>query len=113
MSADVATVAVPTAAQMQQAIMSYVAQGFVVATQTEDATTLFKKKEFNIIWAVIGFFLCVLPLLIYCIVYATQKDQMVVIRVDPSAPAMLALPMAGVGTGWQPTQAPSAGMLAW
>jgi hypothetical protein len=91
-SATVATVIVPTTEQMQQAVMSYIAQGFVVSTQTGDSTTLFKKKEFSILWAVIGFFLCLLPLLIYCIVYATQKDQMVVVRIDPSVPPTAALP---------------------
>ena len=95
MSATVATVIVPTTEQMQQAVMSYIAQGFVVSTQTADSTTLFKKREFNILWAVIGFFLCLLPLLIYCIIYATQKDQMVVVRVDASLPPTAALPFAG------------------
>ena len=75
---------------MQHAIMSYVAQGFVVSTQTADTTTLFKKKEFSVLWAVIGLFLCVIPLLIYCIVYATQSDEMIVIRVDPSAATSIA-----------------------
>jgi hypothetical protein len=41
---------------------------------------MFKKKEFNILWAIIGFVLCLVPLLIYMIVYSTQSDQMVEIR---------------------------------
>ena len=90
MAAKVASVNVATPEQMQHAIMSYVAQGFVVSTQTADTTTLFKKKEFNILWAVIGFFLCLIPLLIYCIVYATQSDEMIVIRIDPSAAMSMA-----------------------
>jgi hypothetical protein len=106
--ASVATVIVPTMEQMQQAVMSYVAQGFVVSTQTADTTTMFKKKEFNILWAVIGFFLCLLPLLIYCIVYATQKDQMVVVHIDPSLPATLALPLVASGA-----QVAAADQLIW
>jgi hypothetical protein len=97
MAASVATLIVPTTEQMQQAVMSYVAQGFVVSTQTADTTTMFKKKEFNILWAVIGFFLCLLPLLIYCIVYATQKDQMVVVRIDASVPPTGAVPFLSSG----------------
>jgi hypothetical protein len=86
------TVVVPSQDQLEQAVMSYVAQGFVVSTQTPDTTTMFKKKEFNVVWAVIGFFACVLPLIVYCIVYAAQSDKMVVIRVDPNVPASAALP---------------------
>jgi hypothetical protein len=103
MAAKVSTLNVATQTDLQQAIMSYVAQGYVVSNQTEDATTLFKKKEFNVVWAVIGFFLCLLPLLIYCIVYASQSDEMMVIRVDPAAAAanptpMLATPAVGAVT---------------
>jgi hypothetical protein len=81
MSANVRTVSVPTREQMRQAVMSYVAQGFVVSTQDEDSATMFKKKEFSIVWAIVGLFLCFLPLLIYLIIYVTQSDEMVVIRV--------------------------------
>jgi hypothetical protein len=81
MGARVSTVSVTTPDQMREVATGYVAQGFVVSTQTETSTTMFKKKEFNILWAVIGFFLCLLPLLIYCIVYAMESDQMVIIRV--------------------------------
>jgi len=63
---------------MEQVITSYIAQGFVVVNKTETSTTLQKKKEFKLVWAVIGFVLCLLPLLIYLIVYATQSDVEVV-----------------------------------
>lgn len=33
-----------------------------------------KAKSFSVLWAVIGFLLCLLPLLIYLIVYAMQPD---------------------------------------
>ena len=49
---------------------------------------MFKAKKFEVLWAVIGFFLCLLPLLIYLIVYATQNDQMVVITVGVSVPEL-------------------------
>jgi hypothetical protein len=67
--------------ELESTITSYIARGFVVSSRTPDSATLFKKKEFNVIWAVIGFFLCLLPLLVYCIVYATQNDEMVTVMV--------------------------------
>ena len=66
---------------LDNALTSYIAQGFTVQNRGEDFAVLFKKKEFNVLWAVIGFFLCILPLLVYSIVYATQKDQLVEIRI--------------------------------
>ncbi len=66
---------------LDSAITSYIAQGFTVQNQGEDFTVMFKKKEFNVLWAVVGFFLCIIPLLIYAIVYATQKDQLVELRI--------------------------------
>jgi hypothetical protein len=80
-AANVQQVSVTSSQELDSAITSYIAQGFTVQNRTADSATLFKKKEFNILWAVIGFFLCVLPLLVYCIVYATQNDQMVVIKI--------------------------------
>ena len=63
---------------MEQAITSYIVEGFVVVNKTATTATLQKRKEFKILWAVIGFVLCLLPLLIYLIVYATQPDAEVV-----------------------------------
>jgi hypothetical protein len=80
-AANVQQLSVTSQEELESTIMSYIAQGFTVSNRTPESVTLFKKKEFNIIWAVIGFFLCLLPLLVYCIVYVTQDDQMVVIRV--------------------------------
>jgi len=69
---------VDNANAMEQVITTYIAQGFVVVNKTETSATLQKKKEFKLVWAVIGFVLCLLPLLIYLIVYATQPDVEVV-----------------------------------
>jgi hypothetical protein len=79
------TVLVPDAVALRQTIDSYIVQGFSVAIQDADSATMMKKKEFNVVWAVIGFFLCLIPLLIYCIVYATQHDQMVRIVIGSAA----------------------------
>ncbi len=85
MSSKVQRVTVPNIAGMEAAITSYVAQGFIVVNKTAQSATMQKKKEFKILWAVIGFILCVLPLLVYLIVYATQADVEVVEIVAESA----------------------------
>ena len=69
--------------EMDTYITRYLTMGYTLAGRTPLETTLVKRKEFNVIWAVIGFFLCLLPLLIYCIVYATQQDEVVVLRLGP------------------------------
>jgi hypothetical protein len=74
--------------QLTQTINMYVMQGFVVASRERDSVTLVKRKEFSVLWAVIGFFFCLLPLLIYLIVYATQQDQVVFVRVVGQQPAV-------------------------
>jgi hypothetical protein len=80
-AASVQQVQVGSQHELESTITSYIAQGFVVSHRTPESATLFKKKEFNVIWAVVGFFLCLLPLLVYCIVYATQSDQMVMVTI--------------------------------
>jgi len=81
MAASVRQVQVGSRQEFDNTIMSYIAQGFVIQQQSEGSATLFKKKEFNVIWAIVGFFLCLLPLLVYCIVYATQSDEMVTVTI--------------------------------
>lgn len=81
MAAATSFINVPDVKTMESTITNYVAKGFVVSNRTPNSTIMFKKKEFSILWAVIGFFLCLLPLLIYIIYYAFQSDQMVEIRV--------------------------------
>ncbi|HWF32134.1 MAG TPA: hypothetical protein VG188_06225 [Solirubrobacteraceae bacterium] len=87
MAASVQQVDVASREELEGTIASYIAQGFVVRSRTASSVTLFKKKEFNVIWAVIGFFLCLLPLIVYCIVYATQSDEMVIVQLRASGGA--------------------------
>jgi hypothetical protein len=113
--AAVSNVPVYSEAQLEQTIMSYIAQGFVVANRTPTSTTMFKKKEFSILWAVVGLILCVIPLLIYLIVYAAQSDRMVQIYLaDPASMPAAAAAATGQlspdgrwrwdGARWQPAQ---------
>ena len=91
--AAVAAVRVGSEREMEMAIASYIANGFVLSNRSPAGATMFKKKEFQIVWAVIGFFLCLLPLLIYLIIYATQSDQMVQIQLAPGGQPELPAPM--------------------
>jgi hypothetical protein len=81
MAAQMQRLTVDSIAAMEQAITSYITQGFSVVNKTSTSVTLVKRKQFSALWAVIGFLVCVLPLLIYLIVYAMQKDQVVEIVV--------------------------------
>jgi hypothetical protein len=113
-------VSVGSQEQMDQAVSGYIAQGFVVMNRAPAAVTMFKKKEFSILWLVIGLLLCVVPLLVYLVVYALQQDQMVEIRVaaGPVIAGAGAVPIGAPvsddgrhwwdGRRWQPV--PAAGM---
>jgi hypothetical protein len=73
-------VVVHNEAHLSSVIDGYVMQGFAVASRDAASVTMVKRKTFNVVWAVIGFFLCLLPLLIYLIVYSLEQDQVVFIR---------------------------------
>lgn len=66
--------------QMQMEITRLVSAGFTVANQSNRSVTLVKRKQFSIPILIIGFLLCVIPLLVYLVVYAFQSDQIVEIR---------------------------------
>ncbi len=78
---------VNTQQEMESMIQGYIAQGFSIANRTPTSVTLVKRKEFSVLWAVIGFIICLLPLLIYLIVYAAQSDQMVTITLAGAHPS--------------------------
>jgi hypothetical protein len=82
--AGVSALRVNSENEMEMAIASYIAQGFVLSNRSATGATMFKKKEFSILWTVVGLILCVIPLLIYLIVYASQSDQMVQIQLMPA-----------------------------
>ena len=63
--------------QMQMQITQLMAQGFLVANQSNHSVTMIKRNEFSILWLVIGLLLCVIPLFIYLIIYALETDQIV------------------------------------
>jgi ABC-type glycerol-3-phosphate transport system permease component len=78
--AAVSTLDVYSEHQMEQTINSYIIHGYSMMNRTPASATMVKRKEFSILWLVIGLILCVLPLLIYLIIYATEKDRIVEIR---------------------------------
>lgn len=79
------TIVVSSSPEMDAAITSYVSRGFMITSRMPNEAVLVKKKEFSIAMIVLGFFLCVIPLLVYLVFYAMQKDQVVVIRLAPQA----------------------------
>ena len=87
MAAQVQVVEVDTPEEMETAISSYVVQGYVLANKTAASATMIKKKEFSALWAVIGFLICLIPLLVYLIIYAAENDKVVEIRVRAEAAA--------------------------
>jgi hypothetical protein len=66
--------------QMQMEVTRLLSAGYTVANQNNRSVTLVKRKQFSIPMLIIGFLLCLVPLLIYLIVYAMQSDQIVEIR---------------------------------
>lgn len=80
MAAQVQVVEVETAPEMETAISSFVVQGYVLANKTANAATMVKKKEFSVLWAVIGLLICIIPLLVYVIIYAAESDKVIEIR---------------------------------
>ncbi|HXA28328.1 MAG TPA: hypothetical protein VN193_06230 [Candidatus Angelobacter sp.] len=100
MAALVNQVSVFNEAQMESTVNSYIAQGYAVANRTLQSVTMIKRKEFNVVWAIVGFFLCLLPLLIYSIVYATQSDMMVEIRVVNALPQLAGIQMSPDARWW-------------
>ena len=95
MATQSASLLAPSPQDLETMTMSYIAQGYSIANKTPMQVTLVKRKQFSVLWAVIGFLVCVLPLLIYLIVYALESDQMVTITVagaqPPNATGQLAL----------------------
>ena len=54
MAATQQMVEVTTPQEMETAISSYVVQGYALANKTPTSATMIKKKEFNIVWPIIG-----------------------------------------------------------
>ncbi len=80
MASNVRHIDVTEPEQMQLEITRLVSEGYTVANQNDRSVTLVKRKQFSIPILIIGFFLCVIPLVIYLIMYSLQKDQIVEIR---------------------------------
>jgi len=62
-------VTVSTAPEIDTAILSYVTQGYVLLQRTPTSAVIQKKKEFEVAWAIVGFFVCLVPLVIYLLYY--------------------------------------------
>jgi hypothetical protein len=74
-------VPVSSAEQLEQAVMSYVAQGYQPTVRTQTTALLIKKKELNLVWILVGALLCFIPLIIELVRYANADDQVIEVRV--------------------------------
>jgi hypothetical protein len=86
MPAVVHSITVTDSVQMDRAIASYIQQGYNLANRSERYATLVKRKQFSILWLVIGIITLTVVLWIYIIVYLFQSDHMVQIVLQPYAP---------------------------
>src|SRR5581483_6389797 len=68
------------------AIAAYTLQGYTLAARTAVSASLIKRKEFSVAWAVIGALICVIPLLVYVLVWSSQSDQYVESRLRGAQP---------------------------
>ena len=69
---------------METVIANYAMKGFSITSKTSKRAVLYKKKEFSMLMAVIGFVMCVIGLVIYAILFSLKDDE--VIEVVVSAP---------------------------
>ncbi|MEV4422671.1 DUF2510 domain-containing protein [Patulibacter sp. NPDC049589] len=116
MSARTSQLTVASPAELENAITSYIVQGYAVEQRTGGGATLRRPKQLNVPIVVISAVLCIIPLVIYLIVYALQSDDVVILTVagaggapdaagTPTASASgaaAALPAAAVPEGWYP-----------
>lgn len=75
---SVKSVIVDSKEALQFSTTTYLAKGFVVANSTPEKVVMQKKKEFKALWAIMGFFFCVVPLVIYIIYYVIQPEVEIV-----------------------------------
>ena len=84
---SVSTIYARTPDEVHSLVNAHLVEGYQLRNQTGSEVVLFKPKQFSIVWAVIGFFFMLLPLVIYIIVYAMQSDKVVqIILKQPPAP---------------------------
>ena len=102
--AQITNITVSSEAQLESTITQYIAQGYTTMNRTPTSATMVKRKEFNILWAIVGFFLCIIPLLVYAVMYANETDKMVQIDLvlpDAAPPGQSrTYRMSGDGAWW-------------
>lgn len=119
MSTQTQYVAVESAEALGRSIDHYVVQGYAVQQRTATGATLLKPKQLNVPIVVVSALLCIIPLVVYLIVFANQSDQVVVISVGPAGPGPGAAPPSGARplaafdappVGVAPSDAPPSGV---
>jgi hypothetical protein len=76
---------VTTREEMQNTMTAYVAQGYTVMSHTETSIVMVKKKELNMVWMIVGFFICLIPMIIELVRYSKDEDKVIEIRLEPAS----------------------------
>lgn len=81
MSASVQRFTAPDSQALERMVGDYLARGFVVVGRTDRSALLRKEKRFNAAVALVSSLACGVGLLVYLLVYAAQRDEIVEIFV--------------------------------
>ena len=85
MAAKVKTVTVASTAELQQEVRNHIAQGYVVASQTDEMATLEFRVRTNLPLLFLLLALCIVPGLVYLFRVGAKAGRQVVIIVDAAA----------------------------
>lgn len=81
MSASVQRFTAVDSQALERMVSDYLTKGFVVVGRTDRSAVLRKEKRFNVAVALLSSLVCGVGLLVYLLVYAAQRDQVVEIFV--------------------------------
>jgi uncharacterized membrane protein YvbJ len=73
------------AKKLNRAIAAYQSEGWILLSRTSDSAQLKKPKEFNTAIFIIGLLLVVIIGVLYLILYAVEKEEIVTITTDDQA----------------------------
>ena len=96
--AEVITVA--GTAELDALVAAHAARGYEVVARTPGSATLVKRKRFSLFWVVVGLLLCLVPLVLYLVVYAMESDRVVRVVVAGSPEAGEAAGSRWEWDGW-------------
>jgi cell division septal protein FtsQ len=76
------TITVSSPAELESVVSKYALKGFTVTAQNATRAVLYKKKEFSILMAILGFLFCVIGLVVYALIYSAKNDEAIEVVVS-------------------------------